>query len=954
MFETLTWWVMLEIIGLAATPIMFLLARRLPGRGYALGKILGILLLGYIVWLTGILHLMAFSWGSTFVALLLIAAVSLWLLRRDEGSLLAEWRDFFHAQRTFIIVTEVVFALAFFAWAFYRAHDPQVINTEKYMDFGIVNAILNSDYFPPHDQWLSGFNINYYYFGYLITAALTKLSGVTPNITFNLANALYFALGVLGSFGILWELVALRRRAAGQLAAAGRQSLAPYIVGGIGALLIMCGGNLYTAQVLWNAQFNPQGAGVAQAWDKIWNQQMYGNVGWDSSRIVHDSLNGVPSTVDTINEFPAFSYMLADLHPHVMALPLTMLALFLALILLVSGYGAKSILSGDIHARSTLVVLVITIGGLFMANTWDFPTYLLIAVLAMLVNSRRLAKGALRLVVAAAPPLAPPVTGEGIVAPPVTGGGMMAASPTGGGVLAAPLAPVAPAIATRPVATSKGMVTDAPSEDVGLASIPDQEIDAPAISDEEKPQVVEDDGGADLEAEEESAPTLWERLNANSWVSWLIQSATVAILSLLLYLPYLLTYKAPFGSGLPSAVTNDPTLGGIVKLPIISTILNYIAPNVWDKSWSGFAIIFGISLYATVIFLIAQAWKAYRVNAVKVGAYVVVGVVVVSLLLAVLLKFPLLVLLPPMIALAVYALVRLPRLSDADTMVTLIIGLGAVIALGTEMFFLRDVFDNRQNTLFKFYFQLWLIWNLAAVYAVWWGLSRALGWLRERRDEVRIPAISAAAFVWTVGFALLLFASALYLPAAMREKGIFYGSVNPSGPVNRPLTLDGWYDFGQGNASDLAAMNWLRANAAPDATIVEGAPEVEYQMGVDGGRVSSYTGRPAVLAWRGHEYQWHNGDSKILDTLPGRTTDVQTLFTGSADQTRQTVDKYQIDYIFVGKIEKDAMKAIPNADQKFTQLGYLPVYDTGGTTIYQTPYALGPTGPHVDQVVAGH
>ncbi|PZS02146.1 MAG: hypothetical protein DLM69_04295, partial [Candidatus Chloroheliales bacterium] len=334
MFETLTWWVMLEIIGLAATPIMFLLGRRLPGRGYALGKILGILLLGYIVWITGILHLMAFSWGSTFVALLIIAAVSLWLLRRDEGSLLAELRDFFREQRTFIIITEVVFAVAFLGWVFYRAHDPQVINTEKYMDFGILNAILNSDYFPPQDQWLSGYNINYYYFGYLITAALTKLSGVTPNITFNLANALYFALGVVGSFGILWELVALRRRAARGLAAAGRQSLAPYVVGILGALLIMCGGNLYTAKVLWDAQ---QNNGVSQAWDKIWNQQLYGNIGWDSSRIIKDTLNGVPGAVDTINEFPAFSYVLADLHPHVMALPLTMLALLLGLILLVSG-----------------------------------------------------------------------------------------------------------------------------------------------------------------------------------------------------------------------------------------------------------------------------------------------------------------------------------------------------------------------------------------------------------------------------------------------------------------------------------------------------------------------------------------------------------------------------------------------------------------------------------------
>lgn len=929
MIETLTWWVMLEVLGLAATPIIFLIARRLPGRGYALGKILGILLLGYIVWITGILHLMAFTQGSAFVALLLITAFSGWLLLRDGGGLLAELRQFVREQRILIIVTEVVFAVAFLGWAFYRAHDPQVTNTEKYMDFGILNAILNSDYFPPQDQWMSGFTINYYYFGYLITAALTKLSGVTPNITFNLANALYFALGAVGSFGILWELVALRRRSAGQLAAQGRQKVAPYIVGILGALMIMCAGNLLTVKALADANSCSNQAqcgdatdanilrgvtSMAAMWDKMWNQQLYGNVGWDSSRVVKDTMNGQPNGVDPIDEFPAFSYVLADLHPHVMALPLTMLALFLAFVLLVSGYGAKSLLSGDLHARVTLGVLAISIGGLFMANTWDFPTYLLIAALAMLINSRRLAKGALRLV--AAPVVAP--------------------------------APLATAAASTAVDEPPTPNTSLPVRARPAATI---EQDAPAQYVPTEDVVEEDEVEAD---EEEAETTWWQRLYARPVVSWLLQVVALAVISLLLYIPYILTYKAPFGSGLPAAVMNDPTVNGLVNLPIIRTLLNYIAPNVWDKGWEGFALMFAVSLYATLIFLVAQAWKAYQANEVKIGAYVTVGIIVVSLLLAFLLKFPLLVLLPPMIALVFYALQRLPRLNDADTMTLLLVGVGALIALGTELFFLRDVFDNRQNTIFKFYFQIWLIWNLAAIYAGWWILSRALGWLRERRDEITRPAISAAGFVWSAGFALLILASLLYLPAAMREKGIFYGSVGANGQaVNQPLTLDGWADFGKSNADDYAAMNWMRQNVVPNATIAEGSPDVEYQIQGDAGRVSAYTGIQAVVAWSGHEYQWHNGDSKVTPVIGQRVTDVKNIFTGTSDQVKRMVDKYQVDYIFVGKVEQQEMQGAGQTGDKFAQLGYTQVYSKGSASIYATPYASGPLGPKADQVVAG-
>ena len=107
----------------------------------------------------------------------------------------------------YILGVEVFFFLALAAWAFFRAHNPEIAGTEKPMEFAFLNGILNSSQFPPRDPWLSGYAISYYYFGYVQLNMLVQLTGVAPGIAFNLGLSSIFALTLIGAFGLVYNLV---------------------------------------------------------------------------------------------------------------------------------------------------------------------------------------------------------------------------------------------------------------------------------------------------------------------------------------------------------------------------------------------------------------------------------------------------------------------------------------------------------------------------------------------------------------------------------------------------------------------------------------------------------------------------------------------------------------------------------------------------------------------------
>lgn len=374
--ESLLWWLAVEVIGLAAFPIAFAIFRFLPDRGYAFAKSLGLILVAYVFWLGGLSHLVPNARGSVILIIVLLAVTSAAVGWRSRDEL----RRFVREQERYIVLTEVLFAAAFAAAAFLHSYTPDIGYGEKPMNFAFLNALLRADSFPPEDPWLSGHSLAYYYLGHLNIAVLTKLTGVTPGIAYNLGAVTLAALAVLNVFALVYNLIA----------GGGRIGRA-VLFGLVGVVLLAVMTNLdgffelLAAHGIGSTSFynhididSLDGARSTSAWyptEPYW--------WWRVTRI---------ATAWDHREMPFVSLLAGDIHPHVNALPFVLLTMAIALNLLRS----TEELSIRFWQRRPLWLLpaAAVLGSLAFLNPWDLPTFLFLVIAAVFVRNY-LAQGGL-------------------------------------------------------------------------------------------------------------------------------------------------------------------------------------------------------------------------------------------------------------------------------------------------------------------------------------------------------------------------------------------------------------------------------------------------------------------------------------------------------------------------------------------------------------------------------
>lgn len=391
----LSWWGLVTLAGLAAFPLCARLLGALPDRGYTLARAAGLLLVGFVYWLLGTLGFLNNSSGSIVLAWLLVLIIGLLVYVRIGGAV--DWRGWWGSNRATIITAELLFLVLLVAWAAVRAHQNGIFATEKPMELAFMSATMRSESFPPNDPWLSGYAISYYYFGYVLSAMLSMLSGIPSTTGFNMTIVLLFALTGLTTFGVVANLVRSRGRREA-LANDGGVSVfgspRPAILTGLlGVVFMVLLGNFHTPLVEIPYQTRTASAEYLCFWDMAERQIPQPGAStvldvsqWRSwwwfrgARVINDrpltydssacptNTNAVLNErTEIIDEFPQFSFLLADVHPHVLALPFTILAL---------GLAVNVLLSAAAPTRAQIVLYAICIGGLIFLNTWDMPTYL--------------------------------------------------------------------------------------------------------------------------------------------------------------------------------------------------------------------------------------------------------------------------------------------------------------------------------------------------------------------------------------------------------------------------------------------------------------------------------------------------------------------------------------------------------------------------------------------------
>jgi YYY domain-containing protein len=274
--------------------------------------------------------------------------------------------------------------------------------------------------------------------------------------------------------------------------------------------------------------------------------------------------------------------------------------------------------------------------------------------------------------------------------------------------------------------------------------------------------------------------------------------------------------------------------------------------------------------------------------------------------------------------------------SRAMQFILLIAGLALGLTLGVE-YVVLDGDIGRQNTIFKFYIQAWLLFSVVG--------GAALAWLIAGLDQWK-PALRGT---WSVALTVLFAVSALFFLTAAQGKAMFRFD------QNQPLTLDGAAFMNYASqwegadhvlavnpsvapfalAEDYALIRWLQENVEGTPTIVEGlADSTQYRWN---GRISIYTGLPAVMGWHFHQWQQRTMEWQRQFVDKRYANVVAFYHSDSIDYAWQFLQHYDVEYVIVGVVERAYY--LPERLAKFDRMveqGMLEVaFRQGSSTIYR-------------------
>jgi uncharacterized membrane protein len=328
-----------QIIGLG---VLFLVSdkKQIDENSWAWGRIIGWLSMGLIIWF--ISHFIGINNNLGFwLTFLLLNG----LLFFSKFSVTSQVKLFLRKHRKIIFLQELIFISGFVFLGIVRMYNPHVLDLEKFMDGGLMQKYLVSSSLPIEDMWLAGEKVNYYTFGHFLGSLMIRFWHVPMEFGYNFLLAFILGLMAIESFslGRIFLKPFLKKK----------KNLLLIVVGLVTMLLVNFGGNSHP---IW--YFVKNGS-----FDKYWYP--------DATRFIER----------TIHEFPAYSYIVSDLHAHVWGMPLVLLMLFfswrwmneIVQSKIIKDFSFKKIVKNQWFKESIFLGLIL--GVLAMTSTWDMMIY---------------------------------------------------------------------------------------------------------------------------------------------------------------------------------------------------------------------------------------------------------------------------------------------------------------------------------------------------------------------------------------------------------------------------------------------------------------------------------------------------------------------------------------------------------------------------------------------------
>lgn len=910
-WQFFSWYFIIQLITLVSVPLTTVLFANLWDRGYAFTKSLGILLVGVLFWLGYSYGLLRNETGGAWLALILVAILSFVIGRpllqqwRRGEQVPVQWRD--------VLFVELLFLLIFAFWAYVRAHDPSVDHTEEPMDLMFMNSIWVSPTFPPHDAWLGGYAISYYYFGYWLLTTLGRLAGQPPEIAYILGQASWYALLWIGCYGVVYNLLRMRDG----------QTVRSVIGGLLAAIIVAFSGNsqgfmewlqakgyAITGLARWfnvnnfPALIGPEAGQTGQwyvSFDWWW---------WRASRVISDRwLNG--DHMEVIDEFPIFSYVLGDNHPHVTAMPFAILLIALALNLFLQrrrvalpiNHPQQALVADDANEsadviqetahygrgwlppilRSSaamraylsstfplgsygIVITIVVLGSLIFLNTWDYPFYWLLLALSLFTLlwrnlstipglsqwQRWQQTGVIVIVTMIAVAL-----GSWLLYYPY----LLTAQSQAGGIVPNLFNP------TR-LPQFLLMFGFAVTGVVALLGVSWQRIKG-------------------LEAESLAPQTPIHILGA-------FATLVIGLPLLFILMSALLAVNTPRGRQL---------LAGNMPLPEgAESYLPYIVERWGANFWTFLLLGLLISITLWIIWRYLQQFTVPHGSLERIENQINDSDPVKE-----------------------HQDPQNGTLTDLFVLLLALVGLLLVFA--PEFVYLRDNFGTRMNTVFKFYYQAWLLFGLAVAYTIMIGVS-SIGdsGLRQKSAKAKKPSsFGQIAQIGTFAATLLSF--------LLVVAGLFYPVMaiySKAGGFEREPTFNSIAYLAEYSPAEWAAVDWVRKNTPSDAFVLESKGSSYYS---NFNRMSTMTGRQTLMGWDGHESQWRG--KAFGEMAQGRDQALETIYRGgSPEQIAQVLAEWQIDYVYVGPSERNRYGLTPQGERNLAATMDL-AFEMGDVRIYQ-------------------
>lgn len=398
----LVWSLLIFVFGLSVFPLTAKIFSKFGSGGFILAQALGIIFTSLLIWTFTYMNITRFNLPCTIGAFVVLTAVC-WGVKPLREAAISKMTEPYFTERA--VTEELAFLVILSLMCYFKGFLPDINGQEKYMDYGFIMSMLRNDTLPAKDMWLAGKNINYYYFGQFMWAMVIKCSQIKPQVAYNVAmctaTALPFAMTF--SFGTMLIETAAQHGF--------RESPLPkYLAGTLTGFAVSIWGNSHSFFYdpdSFGHKFLPlfakMGCDVGTT-DSFFYPDSTRYIGYNPELTV----NGGDYTIE---EFPFYSYLIGDLHAHVISMMVIIIVACLMLALINSAAypdsiekktkrnirnlipdGGRLVAEFKVTVTMPLVFSAVLLGAAQMTNYWDFLFYFIFCSMAVLIVNTRISK----------------------------------------------------------------------------------------------------------------------------------------------------------------------------------------------------------------------------------------------------------------------------------------------------------------------------------------------------------------------------------------------------------------------------------------------------------------------------------------------------------------------------------------------------------------------------------